>query len=458
MAVQRRILIIGGVAAGPSAASKAARTNPDARVVLFEQSDAISYGVCEIPYFLAGEVRKDDLMIQTAETMAREKGVEVRLLQRVESILPTRRAIKVRDLSGGRVYEEQYDRLVIATGARPRRLGLAGEDARNVFTIRSFDAALALRSYIDGERPQKAVIIGGGYIGLEIAEALQIRGADVTILEQRESILHDLDEPARNYAQDLLRTHGVKTVSQAVVVALPVDATNRVTHVLTSHGTYPADLVIVAAGIIPETTLASAARIRLGRTGGILTDHRQQTSIEGVFAAGDCCEYRDLITKRPVFAPLATNANRSGWVAGQNAAGGRATFPGVLRSLAVRLFEGQIARIGLTEREAREAGFHCVTETIVSSSRVPFMPGSAPLSVTLTAEQETGRLLGAAFWGTEGAVLRSHAFAVALQHSLTLEQLQKIDFAYAPSFSPLWDPLLIAANALEKKRSTGTRR
>lgn len=457
MPVTRRILIVGGVAAGPSAASKAVRTNPDARVTLFEQSDAISYGICEIPSFLAGEVRAEDLVIQTPESMAKEKGVEVRLLQRVESITPTRRAIKIRDLSGGRIYEEQYDRLVIATGARPRPLNLAGQDARNVFSIRSFDGAIALRSYLDGERPEKAVIIGGGYIGVEVAEALRLRGVDVTILEQRDAILLDLDEPARNYACGLLTSHGAKIIPRSVIVALPVDRTNRVTHVLTADGSYPADLAIVATGIVPETALASAARIRVGRSGGILTDQRQQTSIEGIFAAGDCCEYKDLITKRPVCAPLATNANRAGWVAGQNAAGGRATFPGVLRSLALRLFEGQIARIGLTEREAREAGFHCVTETVTSHSRVSFMPGSAPLGVTLTAEQETGRLLGASLWGTEGAVLRSHALAVALQQALTLEQLQKIDFAYAPAFSPLWDPLLIAANALEKKRIHGTR-
>ena len=457
MPVRKRILIIGGVAAGPSAASKAARTNPDVQVTLFEQSDTISYGICEIPYFIAGEVRAEDLVIYTPGSMGKEKGVEVRTLQRVEAISPTRRSITVRELSGGRIYNEQYDRLVIATGARPRTLNLSGENARNVFPVRSFDGALALRSYVDNERPHRAVVIGGGYIGIEVAEALRIRGCEVTILEQRETILHDLDPSGRNYVADLLASHGVAVVPGALVVGLPTDQTNRVTHVLTSDGTYPADLVIIAAGIVPLTGLASSAGIRLGRSGGILTDQRQQTSVEGIFAAGDCCEYKDLITNRPVYAPLATNANRAGWVAGQNAAGGRAVFPGVLGSIALRVFEAQVARVGLTTSGAAAAGFHAVTETITSRSRAASMPGSVPIGVTLTAERDTGRLLGGTLWGTEGTVLRSHALAVALQHALTLEQLQKTDFAYAPSFSPLWDPLLIAANALEKLRSHGIR-
>jgi NADPH-dependent 2,4-dienoyl-CoA reductase/sulfur reductase-like enzyme len=457
MPVTKRILIIGGVAAGPSAASKAARTNPDVRVTLFEQSDTISYGICEIPYFIAGEVRAEDLVIHTPSSLGKAKGVEVRTLQRVESISPTRRTITVRELSGGRIYNEPYDRLVIATGAQPRALNLSGENARNLFPVRSFDGAIALRSYIDNERPQRAVVIGGGYIGVEVAEALRVRGCDVHILEQRETILHDMDPSARNYVADLLASHGVVVVPGTQVVGLPTDQTNRVTHVLTSDRTIAADLVIVAAGVVPATGLASSAGIRLGRYGGILTDQRQQTSIEGIFAAGDCCEYKDVITKRPVYAPLATNANRAGWVAGQNAAGGRAVFPGVLRSIALRVFEGQVARVGLTAGEASAAGFHVVTETINSRSRVPFMPGSAPVGITLTAERDTGRLLGGTLWGTEGAVLRSHALAVAVQHALTLEQFQKTDFAYAPSFSPLWDPLLIAANALEKLRPHGIR-
>ncbi len=457
MPVAKRILVVGGVAAGPSAASKAARINPDAKVILFEQSDAISYGVCEIPYYLAGEVRKEDLAIHTPETLAQEKGVEARVLQRVESITPTRRLIRIRDLEGGRIYDEQYDRLVIATGAAPRRLNVPGEDARNVFSVRSFDAAVALCSYLGGERPQRAMIIGGGYIGVEMAEALRLRGLEVTLLEQRQEVLQDVDPPARNFAVDLLVCHGVKILPQSLVVGLPVDHTNRATHVLTSHGSYPADLVIISAGIVPSVSLASTARIRVGRSGGILTDLRQQTSIEGIYAAGDCCEYKDLITGRPVYAPLATNANRAGWVAGENAAGGRALFPGVLRSVALRVFDGQIARIGLTEHEATEAGFRVVSETVSGKSRVSFMPGSSPIGITLTAERETGRILGASLWGSEGAVLRSHPLAVALQQGMTLGQFQKIDFAYAPTFSPLWDPLLVAANALEKKRIHGNR-
>ncbi len=457
MAVGKRILVVGGVAAGPSAASKAARTNPDAHVTLFELTDTISYGICEIPFFLAGEVRQEDLVVHTPASLGKEKGVEVRTLQLVESISTARRTIVVREVATGRVYEERFDRLVLATGARPRPLNLAGEQARNVFPVRSYDGACALRRYLETEHPRNVVIVGGGYIGIEMAEALRSRECEVTVLERRNEILHDLDAPARAFVADILARRGVRLVAGAQVVALPVDASQRVSHVLTPDGSYPADLVIVATGVIPATELAGTAGIRLGTRGGILVDQRMQTSVDGIFAAGDCCEYRDIVTRKWVYAPLATNANRAGWVAGQNAAGGRAAFPGVLRSTALRVFDGEVARTGLTAEEARDAGLHVVAETITSRSRVPVMPGSAPLSVSLTAEHETGRILGGTLWGTEGAVLRSHALAVALHQGMTLEQFQKTDFAYAPPFSPLWDPLLIAANALEKLRTHGTR-
>jgi NADPH-dependent 2,4-dienoyl-CoA reductase/sulfur reductase-like enzyme len=457
MTVARRILVVGGVAAGPSAASKAARTNPDVKVTLFEQSATISYGICEIPYFVAGEVRADDLVVHTPESLKKEKGVEVRTLQRVESISTAKHLITVRDISSGNVYDERFDRLIIATGARPRALNLTGEEARNVFPVRSFDGAIALHRFLDNEHPANAVIVGGGYIGIEMAEALRLRGCDVTVLEQQPEILRDLEPGARDFVMGILTAHGIKTVTRSLVVALPVDSSNRVSHVLTSDGTFPADLVIIAAGIVPATSLAAAAGIRLGRQGGILTDQRQQTSVDGIFAAGDCCEYRDIITRKWVYAPLATNANRAGWVAGQNAAGGRTTFPGVLRATALRVFEGEVVRMGLTAREARENGFQAVTGTIASHSRVSVMPRSAPLGMTLTAERDSGKILGGTLWGTEGAVLRSHALAVALHQGLTLEQFQKTDFAYSPSFSPLWDPLLVAANAVEKLRTHGTR-
>ena len=448
--VRRTILVVGGLAAGPSAASKAARTDPAARIVLFEQSEAISYGICEIPYYIGGEVREEDLVVHTAESLRREKGVDVRLLNRVEEVLPARRRIRVRELGTGRTYEESYDRLILATGARPRVLGLDGENARNVFSIRSLDGAIALNTYLISEHPQRAVIIGAGYVGLEMAEALRTRGLDVTLLHNTDLPLEGMETPARELIRDELAAHQVNLVPSATVVGLKTGDRQAVTHVLTPDRTFPAEVVIVAIGVEPNSELASRAGIRTGVRGGILTDRRQATSAENVFAAGDCCEVRNLVTNRWMYAPLATLASRAGWVAGENAAGGRAFFPGALNAALVRVFSQEAVRVGLSVREASEAGMSPVAETIFALSRAGQMPGSQRVLVTLIADRRSGKLIGGNVAGQDGAGLRGHALTLAIQQGMTVESFRTSDFAYAPPFSPLWDPLLVAANALAR--------
>ncbi len=447
----RTIIVVGGVAAGPSAASKAARTDPNARVILIEQSDTISYGICELPYFIAGQVPQKDLVVHTAESLKREKGVDVRLLHRVEEIHPGARRLRVRDIQSGRVSDMPFDRLILATGASPRRLGVPGEDARNVFHIRTLDGAVHLHHFIEQEHPRRAVIVGAGYIGVEMAEALRSRGMDVTMLQSHELPLTGMADIAREAIHQTLLRHGVTFRGGETPVTIATRPDGTATHVLTPHGTYPADLVVVAIGVVPNTALAVGAGIRVGRSGGILPDQRQHTSVHNIFAAGDCCEVRNRITGTSMYAPLATIASRAGWVAGTNAAGGRARFEGALRSVAVKVFELEIVRLGLSETEARESGFTPVCQTITARSRVGMMPGSRALSVTLIADRASGQLLGGTLFGEEGAVLRGNALAVALQQRCTVDDLRSTDFAYAPTFSPLWDPLLVAANALARE-------
>lgn len=448
---QRTIVVVGGLAAGPSAASKAARTDPHARVILLEQSDAISYGICELPYYVGGTVRAEDLIVHTAESLKREKGVEVLLYHRVEEIRHGSRRLMVRDVNAGKVVELRYDRLVLATGATPRRLGIDGEDAANVFHIRSLDSAHQLRHFIDGARPRTAVIIGAGFVGVEMAEALRERQVEVTVLEREELPLPGMEPQARAAMRDVLVKHGVRFCGTESPVALASQDGKFVTHVLTPHRTYPAGLVVVAAGVVPNTGLARQAGITIGRHGGILADPFQKTSVHNIYAAGDCCEVRNVVTNAWCFMPLATIASRAGWVAGTNAAGGRAKFPGALRATAVKVFDHEAVRIGLTGEEAKDAGFTPVTQTVTTPSRVGMMPGASKLTVTLTADRTSGRLLGGTLFGREGAVHRSHALAVALHQKLTVDAFRESDFAYAPTFSPLWDPLLVAANALSRE-------
>ena len=447
---QRTIIVVGGLSAGPSAASKAARTDPHARVILLEQSETISYGICELPYFIAGEVAEKDLVVHTAESLKREKGVEVRLLHRAEEIRPATRRLRVRDLHSGIVSDMQYDRLILATGASPRKLGVPGEDGRNVFHIRSLDGAAYLDRVIAKERPRRAVIVGAGYVGVEMAEALRLRGVDVTMLHDHDLPLVGMADIAREAILKMLLQHGVVFKGKETPVTIAVRGDGTATHVLSPHGTYPADLVIVAVGVNPNTALAASAGIRTGRSGGILTDQRQLTSQQNIFAAGDCCEVRNILTGGTMYIPLATMAARTGWIAGTNAAGGRARFEGALHSVAIKVFELEAIRLGLHEREATASGFSPVSQTITAQSRVGMMPGSKRITVTLTADRNTGRLLGCTLFGEEGAVLRGHALAVALQQRLTVDAFRSTDFAYAPPFSPLWDPLLVAANALAR--------
>jgi CoA-dependent NAD(P)H sulfur oxidoreductase len=448
---QRTIVVVGGLAAGPSAASKAARTDPNARIILLEQSDAISYGICELPYYIGGIVREEDLVVHTAESLSREKGVDVRLHHRVEQIHTGNRRLSVRDIGSGKVSDIPYDRLILTTGASAGRLGIQGEDARNVFHVRTLDSAHYLRRYIDGQHPRHAVVIGAGYLGVEMAEAFRMRGIEVTLLDREDLPLAGMADPARTAMRDALQRNGVVFKGGETPVSIASQGGKAATHVLTPHATYPADVIVVAVGVVPNTALAQQAGIRIGRHGGILTDHWQKTSAPNIFAAGDCCEVRSIVTNASIYVPLATVASRAGWVAGTNAAGGRARFPGALRATAVKVFEHEAVRLGATEAEAKHAGLVPVTKTVSTSSRAGMMPGATNLTVTLIADRTSGRLLGGTLFGQEGAVHRSQALAVALHQRLTVDAFRETDFAYAPAFSPLWDPLLVAANALARE-------
>jgi NADPH-dependent 2,4-dienoyl-CoA reductase/sulfur reductase-like enzyme len=260
-----------------------------------------------------------------------------------------------------------------------------------------------------------------------------------------------LEREARERVREELENNGVRFVGAAKTEGLVQGKHQMVTHVVTDQGTFEAGLVIIAVGVEPSTELARGAGIRVGAFGGILTDQRQQTSADNVFAAGDCCEVRHLVTKKPVYVPLATIASKAGWTAGENAAGGNAVFRGAVRSIALRVFGLEVAQTGISSVEAQGAGFDPVTETITSWSRIAAMPGSERVTVRLIADRRSHRLLGANVWGKEGATLRANTLAVAVQHAVTIDEMQQWDLAYAPPFTPLWDPILVAANATHRK-------
>jgi len=449
---KRRILVVGGLAAGPSAAAKAVRTNPVAEVTMFETTDTVSYGICEAPYAIGGMIEQEgNLVAYTPERLRSEKGFEVKTLHRVEKILPGKHRIAVRDLKNRSMIEFDYDKLILATGSRPRRLDVEGEDARNVFHLSTRDDTLKILNYLKIESPGKAVIIGGGYIGMEIAEALRARGLDVTLMHRYRLPMAGLEQETREQILDELVNNDIHFVSNASVESLVQDKQGIIRHVVTTRGSFECDLVILSLGVEPNVELAAEARLRLGEYGGIVTDERQQTSVDAVLAAGDCCEVKNVITGKRMYLPLATLASRAAWVAGENAAGGHATFKGGIRAIAVKVFGLEVAQVGLSSEEARAAKFSVATESITAFGKVAIMPGARKTTVKLILDRRSKRLLGANLYGGDGAVLRADILGVAIQQRLTIDEVSRLDLIYAPPFAPLWDPILVAANQAKKR-------
>jgi len=450
--VKQRIVVVGGLAAGPSAASKAKRVNPNAEVLLLEQGEYISYGICEIPYFIGGAIQDPSLLVPySPERLRQVKGVEVKTGHRVDEIQATKKKVIARDLEREKDVEFQYDKLILATGSRVRTLGLEGEDSRNVFHVKSLEDGYGIRRFIEQEKPRRAVVIGGGYVGMEMCEALSSAGLEVTLLHRAELPMSRLEQSARTAVVDALGRNRIRFQPRQKVRSFERDGAGKVTALVTAQGRYPADLVILALGVEPRNDLARTARLSVGKFGGLTANPKQETNVDGIYAAGDCCEVKNIVNNKWMYVPLATYASRQGWVAGENAAGGRATFGGAIRAMGVKIFDIEVAHVGLSSKEAEDSGIIPVIEEISGNSRVSYYPGNSTIGIILVADKTTGRLLGANVYGGDGAVLRANTLAAAIQHKLTLEEVAKLDLIYAPPFAPLWDPILTAARTTAKK-------
>jgi NADPH-dependent 2,4-dienoyl-CoA reductase/sulfur reductase-like enzyme len=448
----RRLVVIGGVAAGMSAAAKAKRVDREMDVVVYEKSPFISYGACGMPYLIAGDVPDyRDLIARTPEQMAKQ-GVQVHVRHEVTAIDPDAHAVTVRDLEGEREFTRRYDELVIATGARALRPPVPGSELDGIYLLRSLEDGIALQRLFaePGERrPRRAVILGGGYVGVEMAESLRRLGLAVTMLVRSGQVMRKtLDDDVRALLEEELARHEV-----AVVQAQPAafEGDGWVKAVVTADGRYPCDVVLLGVGVRPAgAPLAEMAGVALGETGAIATDDHMRTNVPDVYAAGDCAEAFHLVTGRPAYIPLGSTANKQGRVAGTNAAGGEATFDGVVGTMVVRGFDLAVARTGLTAAEARALGYAVRAPMIKAMNRPHYMPGATPIHVKLVVDDETDRLLGGQIVGHDGVAKRIDVLATALHHRLTVADLQRLDLSYAPPFAPVWDPILVAANVAAK--------
>jgi len=455
MGTSERLVVIGGVAGGMSAASSYKRLKPDAEAVVFEKDAHISYGACSLPYYIA-DVVKDihDLIGFTPESASKERGITVHIRHEATKLDPERKEIIIKDLERGNSLTIGYDKLVIATGGIPIVPPFGGVDLENIFTIRNIGDGLAIKEFIDERSPKRAVIVGGGYIGMEMSESLRNRGLHVTVIEKMDRVLGSMDSDITQVVESKLKEMGVELRKETSVESFIGDG--KVEKVVTDKGEFPADFVILAVGVRPNTELAEKAGIAMGVRGAIQIDNHLRTNKKDVYAAGDCAEAIHLVTGKKTYIPLGSTANKQGRVAGENAGGKDSTFEGVVGTAVTKIFDLEVARTGLTSLDAKREGLKYFSTTIRNRSRASAYPSGKPIVVTYVVEKGRGRLLGAQMAGEEGVAHRIDTLATALYHNATVEDVARLDLAYAPPFATVWDPILIAANvALKKLKEQG---
>ncbi len=429
VAAVNRLVVVGGGAAGMSAASAARRVDPDLEIVVLESTGYVAYGLCGIPYYLAGLVeRAEELLAYPIAHFIERRRLDVRLHAEVIDLDPARGTVSYRQ--GGRRRTLGFDTAVVAAGGTPSSVPLPGVPRDRVFTIRTLEDAITLRTLLDAGRVGRALVVGAGYIGLEMAEALATRGCSVTVVERLGRVLGGFDEPLAAEVEAHVREH--------VELRLAADLQDALT-------TRP-DVVVLATGVRPGGDVAAVAGARTGPAGALLVDETMRTSLPGVFAAGDCIAPYHRVLGAPAYVPLGPAANRTGRVAGTVAAGGSAEFAGVVGTAVVKVFDLEVARTGLTLAEAHAAGLDAAATDVVHRSRAKYYPGSVPLSVRLVHDR-VGRVLGAQLVGREGAAKRVDVIAAALHAELTVEDLCALDLSYAPPYAPVQDPLSVAAQA-----------
>jgi NADPH-dependent 2,4-dienoyl-CoA reductase/sulfur reductase-like enzyme len=444
--MSERLVVIGGDAAGGSAASQAKKRRPDLDVVMFERGRATSYSACGIPYWISGAVDEEASLVARTPEQHRAAGIDVRMRTAVVGIDLDRQVVHWRDLDGGGKGTEPYDDLVYATGSVPMRPPVPGIDADGVYGVQVLDDGAALRAELDRDSVRRVVVVGGGYIGLEIAEACRMRGLDVTVVDRSATPVGTFDPDVGAQIADAVRDEGIEMVLSDGVAAIDVDAEGRAHAVVTASGRgLPADLVVLGLGVRPDVRLAQEAGIPLGTSGGIAVDQRMRTRVDGVWAAGDCVESRHRLSGQRVVVALGTHANKQGRVAGINIGGGYATFPGVIGTAVTKVCNLEAARTGLSSAEAEAAGYSFVKAAVDSTTKAGYFPGAEPIRVTMIAERRSGRLLGAQVVGREAAAKRIDALAICIWNEMTVDEVLSLDLSYAPPFSPVWDPVLIAA-------------
>jgi len=448
MADGKRVLIVGGVAGGASTAARLRRLCEDAEIVLFERGEHISFANCGLPYHIGNIIKeKDRLLVQTPEQMTKRFRVDVRVRSQVLRIDRRNKSLAVRDLASGREYTEPYDVLVLSPGAEPVRPPVAGVGARRVFTLRSITDMDAIKKLVDEEKPPHAVVVGGGYIGLEMAEALVERGLQVSLVELLPQVMGTVDPEMAFPLHQELRSHGVELLLGTSVTGIQENGPNALTIQLSNGQSRDAGLVIMSVGVRPEVNLAREAELKIGDRGGIAVNGHMQTSDPSIYAVGDAVEVVDFVGGHQALIPLAGPANRQGRVAADNICGRDSTYHSTQGTAICKVFSLAVATTGLNEKNLKRMGRRYEKVYVHPAHHAGYYPGASQMSLKLLFDPQDGRILGAQAVGTSGVDKRIDVIAVAMRAGMTVQQLQDVELCYAPPFGSAKDPVNYAGFA-----------
>ena len=440
-----KVIIIGGIAAGMSAAAKFKRLSPNDDVVVYEKGDIVSFGACGLPYYVGGFFDDSNEMIARTPEAFREAGVEIHTKHEVANVDFSNKKVTVKNLNTNEVLEESYDKLMIASGARAIIPPIKNIDLENVVTLKSMDDGNKLRELMSKEENKKIAIIGAGFIGLEAAEAAKHRGKEVTVIQLQDRVLQEVfDKDITDLLEEELRENGVNLLLSETVTELIGDG--KVSKVKTNKREIEADIVILATGVKPNTDFLNCDEIKMIRNGAIVVDKYGRTSVEDVYAAGDCATINSLITDREIYVPLATGANKLGRIVGENLAGQNNSFQGSMASSCIKVMDMEAARTGLSEKEVLNLGFNYKTKFITDMNQTSYYPGRERIYVKLIYDAHTRVILGGQVAGYKDAVQRCNVLAACIYAKMTTEQLGMLDLCYAPPFSRTWDVLNVAGN------------
>ena len=451
-----KVVIIGGVAAGPKVGSRVHRICPDAQVTLIEKGEFLSYAGCGLPYYVSGIVKDQKELMSTPIGVVRDsvffRNVKnVGVLNRTEATKVDRkeRQVTVIALESKKEEKISYDKLVFATGAQPIVPPIEGAHLGNVFTLQNIEDSESIKTALSEDKAKDVVIVGGGLIGLEMTEALAKKGCRVTIIEKLPQILPILDWEIAHQATQYLETRGVKVKTSTTLTAIRGEG--KVSSIVTDKGETPCDFVIMSIGVKPNVYLAKDAGLEIGTTGGIKVNERMQTSDPDIFAAGDCVESVHLVTGKPCFIPLGSTANKQGRVAANNVCGVKDVFPGVLGSTVCKLFNLNIGRTGLGEEQAKQEGFDVITVLSPAPDKAHFYPEAKPIMIKMVIDKNTRRLLGLQAVGLGVVDKRIDVAATAITAKMTVDDIARLDLCYAPPYSPAMDNIITASDIARNK-------